>query len=396
MNEKLVLYKAKLRERAAEWAPRFKLFGRKLLSNWVLIFAVLSAVVSCFFVKPDAKYADYIQYKTLASLFSLMLVMRGFKDCKFFKIAASKILEKVTDRRALTFLLVFLPALLALVVTNDVALLTFVPFTIIMLRLAKADDILPRVIILQTMACQLSGLVSPLGNAQNLFLIDFYGFSGGWFLKNLWPLALAGYGLTALLCLTVKRGKIDILAVGVYKLPYFKITLYSLLTILIMLGVFKVVPFYVPLIATVVIMLAVNRRSFVKVNYQLLIMFIAFFILAGNLARIKSVDVFLTNFLNGREFFSAVLISQVLTNTPVAMLFPQFTANVLPLMYGINVGKFGGSPISNFMVARMFKKYDTRGNFFKRLMLANLIYLAVMTIVAFLYLKFGLGVSFIF
>ena len=204
-------------------------FKNLLKNNIIVIIAVLGAIITCFFVPPDKEYLNYVSYKTILCLLSLMLVVRGLKDCRFFGIMSGKILDKISDRRAIATVLIFLPAFFALFITNDIATITFIPFAIIMLSQAEANDLIPFVVIMQTMAVKLSGIVSPLGNAQNLFLIDYYDFDFFWFVKNLWPLALAGYGLTFIMCLFVKKGKLNPPPVGEYKLPKFELLIYFMI-----------------------------------------------------------------------------------------------------------------------------------------------------------------------
>ncbi|MEG1790641.1 MAG: SLC13 family permease [Clostridia bacterium] len=368
--------------------PRLKKLDNYALKNWIVIFAVLAALVSCFFVKPDKQYLHYPEYKTLACLFSLLLILRALKHTKIFKIGAAKILEHIHNQRTLCLLLVFLPAFFALFITNDVATLSFVPFAIVLLSMANCEKLTPRVIILQTMACRLSGVISPLGNAQNLFLIDFYNFPPQWFIMNLWPLAVVGYSITLLGCLTIRRGEVSILPVGQYKIQGAKIAIYSALFVLTVLSIFNILPYLIVTPIVLLTILIVHSFAYRKVKYSIIVMFLAFFILAGNLQRIEGIDQFLTSALSGREYVLSVLASQILTNTPVALLFPNFTDAVVPLMLGINVGKFGAAQLSNFMVFNMYSKYDTSHNFGRKLLFVSFLYLFVLFGVGFLVIKF--------
>lgn len=364
-----------------------KLKARAFLrKNWIVLIAVLAAVITCFFVPPDKEYLKYPSYKTLLCLLCLMLVLRGVKDSKFFSILSGKILDKISDRRAICMVLVFLPALFALFITNDVASLTFIPFAIILLIMADSKELIPKVILLQTMAVKLSGVLSPLGNAQNLFLIDYYHFDFFWFVKNLWPLAVAGYSLVFLLCFTIKRGKLEVLPIGEYKLPKLRVAVYFIMFVFILLSVFNILPYYIITPIIMVLMLIIHPRSYKKANYSIIVMFLAFFVISGNFLRIPAVSNFLTGFLDGREYWLAIAASQVLTNTPVALLFPRFSNNTAALMYGINVGKYGTSPLSNFMVFRLHRKYDDKHNFIYKLIGMNMLFLAVLGCVGALYL----------
>ncbi len=365
------------------WKKRLNLF---LSKNWVVLIAVITAVITCFFVPPDKEYLKYPSYKTLLCLLSLMLVLRGVKDSKFFSMLSGKILDRISDRRAIVLTLVFLPSLVALFVTNDVATLTFVPFAIILLTLAESKDLIPRVILLQMMAVKLSGLLSPLGSAQNLFLIDYYDFDFLWFAQNLWPLAIAGYGLTFILCLSVGKGKIDTVTIGTHKLPKWHITAYFVMFVFILLAVFDVLPYYIVTPIIMALMLFLHPRSYKKANYSIIVMFLAFFIISGNFMRMPAVSNFLMSFLAGKEYPLSIAASQLLTNTPVALLFPRFSSDTVALMYGINVGKFGTSMLSNFIVYRLYRKYDEKHDFIWKLLGINFLFLALLGSVGALYL----------
>lgn len=353
-------------------------FKNLLKNNIIVIIAVLGAIITCFFVPPDKEYLNYVSYKTILCLLSLMLVVRGLKDCRFFGIMSGKILDKISDRRAIATVLIFLPAFFALFITNDIATITFIPFAIIMLSQAEANDLIPFVVIMQTMAVKLSGIVSPLGNAQNLFLIDYYDFDFFWFVKNLWPLALAGYGLTFIMCLFVKKGKLNPPPVGEYKLPKFELLIYFVMFVFIILSIFDVLPYYIVTPIILVVMLFVHPRSYKKANYGVIIMFTAFFVMSGNFLRMPSVNGFLTKIIAGNELWLSALASQLLTNNPVALVFPTFSKNTVSLMYGINIGKYGTAPLNNYMVMSLERKYDVKKHFVLKLLAVNFLYFLVL------------------
>lgn len=376
-NSPIKLFSRNLHDETDAYLRLLK-FKKLLKNNMVVIIAVVGAAVTCFFVPPDAGYKDYISYKTILCLLSLMLVVRGLKDCRFFGIMSGKILDRISDRRAISAVLVFLPAFFALFITNDIATITFIPFAIIMLSSADAHDLIPYVVILQTMAVKLSGIVSPLGNAQNLFLIDYYGFDFFWFIKNLWPLAITGYGLTFILCMLIKPGKLNPPPVGEYRLPKIRIAIYFIMFVFIIISVFDVLPYYIVTPVIIGAMIFVHPRSFKKANYGVILMFIAFFIMSGNFMRMPKVNAFLTDVISGNELWLSVVASQLFTNNPVALMFPKFSSDTVGLMFGINVGKYGTAPLNNYMVMSLERKYDVKKHFVLKLLAMNFIYLLVL------------------
>lgn len=356
------------------------------VKNIVVIIAVICAVVTCVFVPPDKEYLKYPSYKTLLCLLCLMLVVRGLKDSKFFGIMSGKILDRISDRRAISMVLIFLPALFALFITNDIATLSFIPFAIVLLKMADSEELIPPVLLLQTMAVKLSGIISPLGNAQNLFLIDYYNFEFFWFIENLWPLAVAGYGLTFLLCFFIKKGKINVLPIGEHKVPHALTACYFTMFIFILLSIFDILPYYIITPIILVLMLIIHPRSYKKANYGVIVMFLAFFIISGNLLRMTSVGNVFTSVISGHECFAAIIASQLFTNSPVALIFPTFSTNTVSLMYGINIGKYGAAPLNNYMVYSLDRKYDIKHTFIWKLLGVNLLYLIVLTGVGAMYL----------
>lgn len=366
-------------DRRAASAARRKRILKFFARNAVVAIAVVGAIVTCFFVPPDKEYLKYPNYNTLLCLLCMMLIVRGLKDCKFFGIVSGKILDKVSDRRAVSLILIFLPALFAYVTGNDIASLTFIPFTVVMLQVAGSSELIVPVVLLQTMVVKLSGVVSPLGSTQNLFLIDYYDFDFFWFIKNLWPLALCGYALTLILCLImVKPGRINTAPVGEHRLPKLLTLTYFVMIVFVVLSIFNVLPYYIVTPIIIVLMALIHPRSYKKVKYGILVMFLAFFVMSGNFMRMEPVKNVLTSVISGHEFLAAIIVAQPLTTSPVALVFPAFSTNTEALMYGISVGKYGLAPLNNFLVYGLVKKYDEGKNLVWKLIGINMLYLAVL------------------
>ncbi|MDD4839119.1 MAG: SLC13 family permease [Clostridia bacterium] len=362
----------------------FKRLGLMMKKNIIVVFSVIAAVITCFFVPPDAGYLDYIQYKTLFCLLALMMLVEAFKNTKVFKILSAAILKRVSNMRSLVTLLVFLPTILAMVMTNDVTIVTFVPFTIVLLQMAHQEKYLPKVLILMTLGCNLSPVLSPIGTAQNLYFFDYYNLSPFWFAANLWPLALAGYGGILVCCLLTKKEEISPIDTGRRSLPKGKLAFYFTLFVLVVLAIFDFVDtihlYYIVVPIVIVSLLLSDRLVFKKTKYSIIVMFVAFFILAGNLSRIEAIDVFLTSILTGNEFFLTVGLAQLASNTTSALLLSKFTTNHYAFITGACVSKFGSpvSTMSNFMVTKFYSKYDTEKNFSKKFYFAQFAFLALL------------------
>ncbi len=352
--------------------------------NVIVVFSVIAALVTCFFVPPDKGYLSYINWKTILCLLTLMMLVLAIQNTRAFTILAAAILKKIRNMRALVTFLVFMPAALALVMTNDVAIVTFVPFTIVLLQMCRKEKHMPKTIILLTLGCNLSTILSPIGTPQNLFLFDHYQLSPFWFAANLWPLAVVGYGTILLFCLLTPKEEIAAIDTGKRSLPKLKLTLFLLLFVFIVLAIFDFVKvfklYYVAVPVVLVALLIFDRSVFIKTKYSIIIMFTAFFILAGNLARIEVVNNFLTNILAGNEFVIGVGLSQIASNTTAALLLPKFTANYYAFITSACVSKFGTpiSTMSNFMVNKFYSKHDEDKSFTKKFYLVQFGFLAIM------------------
>ena len=308
----------------------------------VLCIAFLCAVVSMFLVPPDGGYADYVDYRVLALLFCLMLVVAGLQDCGLFDLLARRLLAGEKRFRFLALALVLLPFFSAMLITNDVSLITFVPFAVLVLELTGRQAQLPYIVTLQTVAANLGSMAMPVGNPQNLFLCSKFGIPMGAFFAAVLPLtAVSLVGLV----LAAGTTSGDIIRVefkdagGIGKPGQLKLML--LLFILCLLSVFHVLP-WPALLAVVIVAAAVfARHLFPRVDYALLFTFVCFFVFSGNLGRIGAVRTFLTGLMDWNTVVTSALASQVISNVPAAVLLSTFTEDWKGLLVGTNVGGLG-------------------------------------------------------
>lgn len=315
----------------------------------VLATALLLAVLSCFFVKPDKEYIGYLDMRVLVLLFCLMTVMEGFKQLGIFERLAKKLLSKVADTRGLCFVLVFLCFFSAMLITNDVALITFVPFTVLLLEMAgKKEQMIP-VIVLQTIAANLGSMLTPIGNPQNLYLYTVSEMGFGEFLRQMFPLTAVSFLLLLVFCLFRKREPVKLLKKeekGEEREEFarngsFLLALDIGLFLLSLLCVLRILPYPVLFGITLAGVLLFQRKILKKVDYCLLLTFVSFFIFIGNMGRITYVQELLEKLLQGRELLTAFLCSQVISNVPAAVLLSGFTNNYAELLKGVNIGGLG-------------------------------------------------------
>lgn len=356
---------------------------KKLLQEeTVLTVATILALVSVCVIPPDAGYLAYVDVRVLALLFCLMLAMAGFQELGIFKTLAQALLSRAKNYRQLCLILVFLCFFSAMVITNDVALITFVPFTITILTMAGARDQILMVVVLQTIAANLGSMMTPIGNPQNLYLYASSGMSMGAFLKLMLPATLVSGILLLVCCILQKQVKIRLDSIGNGGRekqgknresetgdPKKQLVFYSLVFGISLLTVFHVVHFLVPLVFTIAGAWFIHRQILKKVDYTLLLTFVSFFVFIGNMGRIPAISTWLSGILSGRELLVAFLSSQVISNVPAAVLLAGFTTQWEALLLGVNIGGLG-TLIASMASLISYKLYvkevpEKKGEYFK-------------------------------
>ena len=375
-----------------------KLLKQFIQQETVLTAAAVLAVASAFFVLPDAQYFGYIDLRTLAILFSLMTVMAGLRRQGFFDGLGRALLSRTHSTFQLTLVLVGLCFFGSMFITNDVSLLTFVPFTFVVLSRLGADvrrSLLIPVVCMQTIAANLGSMLTPIGNPQNLYLYGKSGMSIGGFVLLMLPYTLVSLLLLLAWAALVCRKASATLSVdelvssssasqGDQKI----ILLYLVLFAVCLLSVIRVLPYGIAFAAVLVCVLFADPHTLRAVDYSLLLTFVAFFIFIGNLGRIPAFSGWLQEFLTGREVLVAVLASQVTSNVPAALLLSGFTAETQALIIGTNLGGLGtliasmASLISYRQIARELPQ--GKKQYFGLFTLSNLIFLAILLSVWFL------------
>lgn len=346
----------------------------------VLIVSFVLAVVSAFFVAPNKEYFEYIDFRTLGLLFCLMAVMAGLNSMGVFKFIAEKMLSKVKSISGLSLILGLLCFFSSMVITNDVALITFVPFTVTALKVSGKMDKLIWIVTVETVAANLGSMLTPIGNPQNLYLFSAFNMSLGDFLLTILPYALLSLLLVVISCLFTVKGKIGTQNVD-NKTNFSKlhIGIYLVLFVLSLLTVFRVIPYIITVLITVVVILIFDRKIILRVDYSLLFTFVFLFIFIGNLGEIKPISDFLKNIVNGNEVIVGVVSSQVFSNVPAAILLSKFTENARDLLIGVNLGGLGtliASMASLISFQFVAKEKVNMGKYILTFTIVNIIFLA--------------------
>lgn len=364
------------------------------LWNWckkeaVLSVAVILAVVSSFLVHPDKEYLGYIDFRTLAILFCLMAVMAGLQQIGLFGYVAEKLLKLVKHVRGIIFILIMLCFFSSMLITNDVALITFVPFTFIVLKMIlgeRAEKLIVPVVVMQTIAANLGSMLTPIGNPQNLYLYGKTSMNFGSFIGFMLPYTVIAFILLTAWCLLFpykgeKQAALQLVketSLVTYKK---QLTVYGVLFVLCLLTVAHILSYKVTLLAVLVVVFLLDKNVLGKVDYALLLTFVGFFIFIGNMGRIPAFHVFIQEIITGNEVITSVIASQFMSNVPAALLLSGFTNQYELLIIGTNLGGLGtiiASMASLISFKYIGKEYrNLRGKYLIYFTVANVLFLFV-------------------
>ena len=317
-----------------------------LKSSAVLLVALAAAAVTCFFVPPDAEYLGYFDLQTLTCLFCTLAVVAAFKDIKFFEWLADAIVRRFKNMRNIVLALVFVTYFGSMIMANDMALITFLPLGWFVLQSCGKFRLTAFTFIMQNIAANLGGMLTPFGNPQNLYLYSYFHIpTGEFFAVMALPFAVA-FVLILGVCLFVKPQPAELSAAPRVRPPLWRILAYAALFVLSLLIVFRVFPYYWGLLAVTAALLVLDFRAVLRVDYGLLLTFCAFFVFSGNLARIPAVADFLASLVALDPLAFGVLSCQVISNVPSAVLLSKFTQNYPALLVAVNIGGLG-TPIAS-------------------------------------------------
>ena len=331
--------------------------------NVVMVIALCLATITCFIVKPDKEYLGYFDFKTLSCLFSVLAVVCALKNIKFFYILARKIVSIFKNARVCVLALVYITFIGSMLIANDMALITFLPLGFFILHSTGKEKYMAFTFIMQNIAANLGGMLTPFGNPQNLYLYSSFEIPTLEFMGIMLPSFVLSVALITICCLIfVKKEPLDIVGEEV-KLPIARTIIYMALFALSILIVFRGIPYLVGLIVIPIVLLIMDRRALLRVDYPLLLTFVFFFIFSGNMARIPAVKEFFGFLLEKSTLVFSTLSCQVISNVPSAILLSQFTTNYRDLLIGVNIGGVGTliSSLASLITLREYLKENPKG-----------------------------------
>lgn len=328
--------------------------------QFVLTIAFIAMSITCFFVPIDAEYFGYFNWRTLATLFCTLAVVSAFSHIHVFEILSKNIVLKLHNLRNATLGLVMITFVGSMLLANDMALLTFLPLGFYVLNSTDHKEAMAFTFIMQNIAANLGGMVTPFGNPQNLYLYAYYNINTLEFMKIMLPTFITATILILVICCFVKPTSLQLKKDNDYVLNRQKTVIYSILFICSILIVFRVIPYLLGTIVITVILYMMDKKAIKEVNYPLLATFCVFFVFSGNMARIPAVNDFFTQVLPINTLLFGILSCQVISNVPSAVLLSHFTSDYQSLLPAVNIGGCGTliASLASLITFSEFKKHN--------------------------------------
>lgn len=301
----------------------------------------LAALLSAIFVHPTVSYKEFVDFEVLALLFCLMVVVAAIRDSGAFEVLSRELLKRGRTLRSISMILIVLSFFMSMLVTNDVALITIVPFTVLTLDHLDRRK-LAVVIVMETIAANMGSMLTPVGNPQNLYLYSFYSLDAWEFLQITFPITLASFVIIILVAVLIPQQKMNVsfgntATIQQKGLFYLYLGLFGVA----LASVIGIIDYRICLLLIVSVTLVAKRSLLREVDYYLLMTFVFFFIFVGNLGEYRVVHDFIAATIDGRELLSRILVSQVISNVPAAVMLSAFTDNYRDLILGVDIGGLG-------------------------------------------------------
>jgi Na+/H+ antiporter NhaD/arsenite permease-like protein len=350
--------------------------------NIVLCIAVLAATVSAIIVPPDAEYLGYFDFKTLTCLFCVLAVVCALKNINFFYILACEIVRRFKNIRLSILALVYITFIGSMLIANDMALLTFLPLGYFVLSTTKNEKYMAFTFIMQNIAANLGGMLTPFGNPQNLYLYTKFNIPTGEFMSiMLLPFCLAIALITLCCFVFVKNEPLKVVG-EIERIDRKRAIVLGALFLLSIAIVFRGIPYWIGLIVIPVALFFLDKKALGDVDYPLLFTFVAFFIFSGNVSRIEAVRVIVGSLLERSTLLVSALSCQFISNVPSAILLSNFTDNYRELLVGVNIGG-AGTLIASLASLITFKEYmrhnpDGAASYIKKFSAFNFAFLGIM------------------
>lgn len=351
----------------------------------VLSVAIVLTIITCFFVPIDKAYLTYFDYNTLICLFCMLAVVAGLKSTNVFEAISRKMIGLFHTRRGVIYSLVFGTFFFDMIVANDMSLITFLPLTYIVLHSTKNDKYLAFTFIMQTIAANMGGMITPYGNPQNLYLYSYYQIPTSEFFSILLVQSITVAVLLWICCSFISNEKLTLRKKSRIIVAKNKLYLYTILFILVILSIFRIIPYILTLIIVISGILIADRRRLKDVDYALIATFCVFFVFSGNIARISVIKEWIAGIVTQNTLLAGIISCQFISNVPTAIFLSKFTMNYRELLISVNIGSLGIliSSLASLITLKEFLKHQPK-NFWKYLgmfTLFNTIFLIILLLI---------------
>lgn len=353
-----------------------------------VIFAI--TLITILFVPIDKEYISYFDFKTLGALYSILVVIECLKDSHLFQVLSKKIIYIFKNTRSVILALVISTFICDLFLANDMSLITLLPLTCIILTSTKNEKYLAVTLILQNIAANMSGMITPHGNPQNLYLYSYYNIPTLEFIKILLPQFFIVLILLIIIpMIFVKKEPLKLIYNDIYKVDKKRVSIYLVMFIISLLSIFRVIPIYIGIIIITISAIIFDRSALKTMDWDLLLTFCLFFIFSGNVSRIPAISTALTNLLSKSVLITGLISCQIISNVPTAVLLSNFTNNYKELIAAVNIGSLGTliSSLASLITLKMYLK-TKKGSFANYLLLftvINLVFLIILLLYTYLF-----------
>lgn len=333
---------------------------RFLKENAVMSIAFAAALITSLIVPIDREYIGYFDFKTLTCLFCVLAVVCAFRNINFFYVLARKIVCVFKNARLGVLALVYITFIGSMFIANDMALLTFLPLGYFVLTATNKTNYMSFTFVMQNIAANLGGMLTPFGNPQNLYLYTKFGIPTYEFMQIMFPPFILSVLLITACCIIFVKPEPLFLCYAKTPLNPRRTILYLILFILSIVIVFRVIPYQLGLVIIPAVLFFADRKALCAVDYPLLLTFVFFFIFAGNMARIPAVNTLFSSLLEKSTLLSSVLSCQVISNVPSSILLSQFTEDYANLLVGVNIGGTGTiiASLASLITFREYLKHN--------------------------------------
>lgn len=329
-------------------------------SEVVLSVAIVLTIVTCFLVPIDKQYIEYFDFTTLSCLFCMLAVVAGLKSTNIFELVSRQLIDKFHTRRSVIYVLVYGTFLFDMIVANDMSLITFLPLTYIVLHSTHNDKYLAFTFIMQTIAANMGGMITPYGNPQNLYLYSYYGIGTLEFFSILLKQAITVAVLLYICCAFISNEPLKLRKKSKIIVNKKDLYLYVVLFWLVILTIFRFIPHLITLGIVIFTILIFDRARFKQVDYALIATFCVFFIFSGNIARVPFIKDFISNIVVENTLFAGIISCQFISNVPTAIFLSKFTNNYADLLIAVNIGSLGLliSSLASLITLKEFLKHQ--------------------------------------